>query len=83
MHGCFYFSFFSGNLEEGFGRDSPRPGTPVAVEGNFFLHLVNMDIRLGLARPGSAWLVTFFTSARNRKSAKNEQKFDSQLKIYF
>jgi len=22
----------SGNLEEGFGRDSPRPGTPVAVE---------------------------------------------------
>jgi hypothetical protein len=30
----------SGNLE-GFGRDSPRPGTPVAQKGNFsekFLH---------------------------------------------
>ena len=32
---------------------------------------------------GSARLVTFFPSARNRKSAENEPKFDSQLKIYF
>ena len=31
----------------------------------------------------SARLVTFFTSARNWKSAENEPKFDFQLKIYF
>ena len=34
-------------------------------------------------RLGSAWLVTFFTSARNRKFAENEPKFDSQLKTLF
>ena len=28
-------------------------------------------------------LVTFFTSTRNQKLAKNEPKFDSQLKTYF
>ena len=32
---------------------------------------------------GSARLVVFSPSARNRKSAKNEPKFDSQLKTYF
>jgi hypothetical protein len=32
---------------------------------------------------GSAWLMTFFTSARNQKLAENEPKFDSQLKTYF
>ena len=30
----------------------------------------------------SAWLVTFFTSARNQKLAENEPKFDSQLKKF-
>ena len=30
----------SGNLE-GFGKDSPRPGTPITVEGNaFFLKAI-------------------------------------------
>ena len=29
---------------------------------------------------GLNWLVTFFTSAQNRKLAGNEPKFDSQLK---
>ena len=36
-----------------------------------------------LAWLGLAQLVTFFTSAQNRKSAENELKFDSQLKNYF
>ena len=31
----------------------------------------------------SARLMTFFTSAGNRKLAKNKPKFDSLLKIYF
>ena len=31
----------------------------------------------------SARLVTFFTSAWNRKSSENEPNFDSQLEFYF
>ena len=48
---------------------------------------VRAELARAIARPEgfSAWLGSwpFFTSARNQKSAENEPKFDSQLKIYF
>ena len=49
---------------------------------SFFLAYIYILV-MSPSRAGSAWLVTFFTSARNRKLAENELKFDSQLKNYF
>ena len=70
IYGCFFHSIFATELK--FGAKNNVRTKQSTLKTLIFAHYWK-----------SLWLVTFFTSARNRKLAENEPKIDYQLKICF